>query len=167
MTKSKFPNSISDRVFDLCNSSETVSSLLAKDPSLSPSDAWNKLYGQHTLKNKKRHLGDSSSEEEEAKEEEYSISGTEDEEEQHRLNNPDGHQGSTASAYKYYQSPLTPPHSPTFSAQEHLDRAAECGKRGGKRPSDLFLQVTVVPMVLVSLVDGKSTVLTVFVTDIS
>ena len=141
MTKSKFPDHISDRVFDLCNSFETVSSLLAKDPSLSPHDAWNKLFGRHALK--KRHLGGNSSEEEEEEEEEeneeeyrYSISGSEEKE---HLNNPGGHQGSTASAY-YYNSPPTPPHSPT-SAHEHLDRAAKCGKWGGKRPSGLFLQV--------------------------
>ncbi|KAK3955806.1 D active site-containing protein [Pseudoneurospora amorphoporcata] len=118
MTKSKFPNHISDRVFDLCNSAETVSSLLAKDPSLSPSDAWNKLFGQHALK--KRHSGT-----EEEEEEEQSISSEEE----------DNGQGST-----YYKSPPTPPYSPT-SAQEHLDRAAKCGKWGGKRPSYLFLQI--------------------------
>lgn len=38
---------ISDKVYKLCTSKETVSSLLAKDPSLSPEDAWKKLYGGH------------------------------------------------------------------------------------------------------------------------
>ncbi|KAJ4413624.1 hypothetical protein N0V85_003484 [Neurospora sp. IMI 360204] len=115
MTKSKFPDYISDRVLDLCTSSETVSSLLAKDPGLSPSDAWKKLYGQHALK--KRPLGHEEKKEGESTSSEDDIG-----------------QGSTC------KSPPTPPHSPR-SAQEHLDRAAKCGKWGGRRPSDLFLQI--------------------------
>lgn len=122
MTKSKFPDHISDRILDLCTSSETVSSLLAKEPSLSPSDAWSQLYGRHALK--KRSLGVN----EEEKEEEESFSGSEED-------NSNG-QGSTTC----YKSPPTPPHSPRL-AQEHLDRAAKCGKWGGKKPSELFLQV--------------------------
>ncbi|EAA27811.2 phospholipase D/nuclease [Neurospora crassa] len=122
MTKSKFPDHISDRILDLCTSSETVSSLLAREPSLSPSAAWDKLYGRHALK--KRSLGV----DEEEKEEEGSFSGSEEE--------GSNGQGSTA----YYKSPPTPPHSPRL-AQEHLDRAAKCGKWGGKKPSELFLQI--------------------------
>lgn len=143
MTRSRFPDHISDRVFSLCNSSETVSSLLAKDPSLTPADAWNQLFGQHALK-KKRHLspgeeeeGSSSSEEDEENErdkEEYSISDNEGE-------NLGNHvQGTTG----YYKSLPTPPHSPTSAeAQEQLERAAKCGNwgAGNKRPSDLFLQI--------------------------
>ncbi|KAJ6488552.1 hypothetical protein C8R47DRAFT_483886 [Mycena vitilis] len=39
---------ISPKVHELCNGTETVSSLLAKDPELAPGDAWKKLYGGHT-----------------------------------------------------------------------------------------------------------------------
>lgn len=35
---------ISDKVYKLCTSTETVSSLLAKDPTLSPGEAWKRLY---------------------------------------------------------------------------------------------------------------------------
>ncbi|PQE10171.1 IQ calmodulin-binding motif protein [Rutstroemia sp. NJR-2017a WRK4] len=38
---------ISDKVYKLCKSSETVSSILAKDPSIAPGDAWKQLYGAH------------------------------------------------------------------------------------------------------------------------
>ncbi|KAK0721602.1 hypothetical protein B0T26DRAFT_673406 [Lasiosphaeria miniovina] len=41
---------ISDRVVKLCTSTETVSSLLAREPGLAPADAWERLYGQHALK---------------------------------------------------------------------------------------------------------------------
>lgn len=36
---------ISDKVYKLCTSTETVSSLLAKDPTLAPGEAWKQLYG--------------------------------------------------------------------------------------------------------------------------
>ncbi|RAL61094.1 hypothetical protein DID88_010435 [Monilinia fructigena] len=38
---------ISDKVYKLCTSKETVSSLLAKDPTIAPGDAWKQLYGGH------------------------------------------------------------------------------------------------------------------------
>lgn len=38
---------ISDKVYKLCTSGESVSSLLAKDPSLTPGEAWKKLFGSH------------------------------------------------------------------------------------------------------------------------
>ncbi|KAJ7632146.1 hypothetical protein FB45DRAFT_494404 [Roridomyces roridus] len=38
---------ITDKVHQLCTGTETVSSLLAKDPTLAPGDAWKKLYGHH------------------------------------------------------------------------------------------------------------------------
>jgi hypothetical protein len=38
---------ISEKVFKLCTSTESVSSLLAKDPALAPGEAWKKLYGHH------------------------------------------------------------------------------------------------------------------------
>jgi hypothetical protein len=38
---------ISDKVYKLCTSVESVSSLLAKDPTLTPGEAWKKLYGQY------------------------------------------------------------------------------------------------------------------------
>lgn len=40
-------NMISDKVYKLCTSEETVSSLLAKDPTMAPGDAWKQLYGGH------------------------------------------------------------------------------------------------------------------------
>ncbi|KAK4442166.1 hypothetical protein QBC34DRAFT_364217 [Podospora aff. communis PSN243] len=36
---------VSDRIVELCTSSQSVSSLLAEDPSLSPKEAWERLYG--------------------------------------------------------------------------------------------------------------------------
>lgn len=36
---------ISDKVYKLCTSQETVSSLLTKDPTMAPGDAWKQLYG--------------------------------------------------------------------------------------------------------------------------
>ncbi|KAJ7771657.1 hypothetical protein B0H16DRAFT_191133 [Mycena metata] len=39
---------ISPKVYDLCTSTETVSSLVAQDPHLPPGDAYKKLYGGHT-----------------------------------------------------------------------------------------------------------------------
>lgn len=38
---------ISDKVYKLCTSPESVSSLLAKDPTLTPGEAWKKLYDGH------------------------------------------------------------------------------------------------------------------------
>lgn len=47
------PNMISEKVFELCTGSESVSSLLAKDPTLTPGEAWKKLYGHHAQKESK------------------------------------------------------------------------------------------------------------------
>lgn len=41
---------ISDEVYELCTSSESVSSVLAKDPTVKPGDAWKQLYGHHIRK---------------------------------------------------------------------------------------------------------------------
>ncbi len=41
---------ISDQVVQLCTSGQSVSSLLAKDPTLAPGDAWERLHGKHALK---------------------------------------------------------------------------------------------------------------------
>jgi hypothetical protein len=38
---------ISDNVYKLCTSKESVSSLLAAEPNLAPGEAWKKLYGGH------------------------------------------------------------------------------------------------------------------------
>ncbi|KAH6676232.1 hypothetical protein B0J14DRAFT_477411 [Halenospora varia] len=38
---------ISDKVYKLCTSKESVSTLLAKDPTMAPGDAWKQLYGGH------------------------------------------------------------------------------------------------------------------------
>lgn len=42
--KTKMAQRISDRVYELCRSPQSVSSLLAEDPSLSPGEAAKKLY---------------------------------------------------------------------------------------------------------------------------
>jgi hypothetical protein len=39
---------IPPKIQALCAGTETVSSLIAKDPELAPGDAWKKLYGGHT-----------------------------------------------------------------------------------------------------------------------
>ncbi|KAI1381825.1 IQ calmodulin-binding motif protein [Hypoxylon crocopeplum] len=44
-TESRFE--ISERLYELCLSSESVSSALAEDPSLPPGEAWKKLFGHH------------------------------------------------------------------------------------------------------------------------
>ena len=41
---------VSDQLIRLCTSSESVSSLVAEDPTLAPGDAWERLYGEHALK---------------------------------------------------------------------------------------------------------------------
>ena len=41
---------ISDRLYDVFQSEESVSSVLAADASASPGDAWRRLYGGHTTK---------------------------------------------------------------------------------------------------------------------
>lgn len=38
---------ISDKVYKLCTSKESVSALLAQDPTMAPGDAWKTLYGGH------------------------------------------------------------------------------------------------------------------------
>jgi len=38
---------ISDRVYKLCTSKESVSALLAKNPTLAPEEAWKQLFGGH------------------------------------------------------------------------------------------------------------------------
>lgn len=53
---SEFTRPISDGLLKLLTSSESVSTLLAQDPSLTPGEAWKKLYGHHVGK-----LGDTPS----------------------------------------------------------------------------------------------------------
>jgi hypothetical protein len=48
--QSKPAKRISDSLLRLCTSGESVSSLLAEDPTLAPGDAWEKLYGEHAIK---------------------------------------------------------------------------------------------------------------------
>ncbi|KXX76260.1 Minor cardiolipin synthase ClsB [Madurella mycetomatis] len=51
MTTHRQPKTrISDRLIGLCTSDESVSSLVARDPSLAPGDAWKKLYRERALK---------------------------------------------------------------------------------------------------------------------
>lgn len=52
----KFTSPISDQLLKLLTSPDSVSTLLAQDPSLTPGEAWKKLYGHHVGK-----LGDSPS----------------------------------------------------------------------------------------------------------
>jgi len=44
------PTQVSEQTVRLCRSSQTVSSLLALDPTLCPGDAWEKLYSDRALK---------------------------------------------------------------------------------------------------------------------
>lgn len=53
---SEFTSPISDGLLKLLTSSESVSTMLAQDPSLSPGEAWKKLYDHHVGK-----LGDAPS----------------------------------------------------------------------------------------------------------
>lgn len=46
----QFTSPISDKFYELFTSSESVSAVLANDPSMSPGDAWKKLYGHHVGK---------------------------------------------------------------------------------------------------------------------
>ena len=50
MGPNQFTDTISDRLVDLCTSSESVSTILAQEPTLAPSDAWKKLYKHHAGK---------------------------------------------------------------------------------------------------------------------
>jgi hypothetical protein len=51
MTTHRQPSThISNQIIRLCTSGESVSSLLARDPNLRPSDAWEKLYGDAARK---------------------------------------------------------------------------------------------------------------------
>lgn len=45
-----FSSPITDKFYELFTSPESVSSVLARDPSMSPADAWHKLYGHHAGK---------------------------------------------------------------------------------------------------------------------
>lgn len=47
---------ISDRLYELCTSSESVSSVLAKDPTLTPKQAWDRLYGKYEGKHAAKKL---------------------------------------------------------------------------------------------------------------
>lgn len=51
----QFTGPISDEFYKLYTSPESVSSVLAHDPSISPGDAWKKLYGHHAGKPKGPH----------------------------------------------------------------------------------------------------------------
>lgn len=46
----KFTSPVTDELLKLLTSPESVSTLLAQDPSLSPGEAWKKLYGHHVGK---------------------------------------------------------------------------------------------------------------------
>ncbi len=58
MAENGSPKSFSDKIYKLCTSSETVSSLLAAEPTLAPGDAWHKLYGHHVGKLSSSHSAD-------------------------------------------------------------------------------------------------------------
>ena len=82
---------ISDKVHKLCTSQETVSSLLAKDPTMAPGDAWKQLYGGHAAGEKE-----------------------------------------SKNEARRHRDTITP---------EDLQRALECGNWGPTQPSELFLKV--------------------------
>jgi hypothetical protein len=44
-TTKKGTGSVSDPIYELCQSVESVSATLAKDPTIAPGDAWKSLYG--------------------------------------------------------------------------------------------------------------------------
>jgi hypothetical protein len=46
---------ITDRLVRLCTSNDSVSALVAQDPSLAPGDAWEKLYGKGAVKDAAGH----------------------------------------------------------------------------------------------------------------
>lgn len=46
-TNRSSPTMVSDGLHKLCTSKESVSALLAEDPTLAPGDAWKKLYGSY------------------------------------------------------------------------------------------------------------------------
>lgn len=50
MAHNQFTDTISDRLVDLCTSTESVSTVLAQDPTAAPGDAWKKLYKHHAGK---------------------------------------------------------------------------------------------------------------------
>lgn len=60
----QFSSPISDKFYDLFTSPESVSSILAADPTMSPGDAWHKLYdhyiggksGSHSVEHAGKHL---------------------------------------------------------------------------------------------------------------
>ncbi len=58
MSDSTVGQSFSDRTFQLCTASDSVSSLLAADPALAPGEAWHKLFGHHVGKPKSSHAAD-------------------------------------------------------------------------------------------------------------
>lgn len=82
---------ISDKVYKLCTGQETVSSLLAKDPTMAPGDAWKQLYGGHAAGEKE-----------------------------------------SKNEARRHRDTITP---------EDLQRALECGNWGSSQPSELFLKV--------------------------
>ena len=51
-------NRIADRILQLCTSPDNVSTLVAKEPSLTPGDAWEKLYGGRALKSEAARVED-------------------------------------------------------------------------------------------------------------
>lgn len=52
---------ISDRLYELCNSSESVSTVLARDLKITPGEAWKKLYGHDARKPVGRKSSDATS----------------------------------------------------------------------------------------------------------
>jgi len=44
MEQQNTPNIVSDGIVELCTSSDSVSSLLAENPTLTPKEAWERLY---------------------------------------------------------------------------------------------------------------------------
>lgn len=47
---------VSDRLYELCTSSDSVSAVLANDPTISPEQAWKRLYGKYEGKHAAKKL---------------------------------------------------------------------------------------------------------------
>lgn len=124
--KSSDTGHISNKLLELCTSQQSVSQLIAQDPSLSPGSAWKRLYGKHS-----KH-GLSSSK---ADRKHHKTPNSEEQQEQ-ESNGTAASPGTTAAAE------ITPNSDEVEDSE--LERAFKCGKWGrNERPSDLFLKVRV------------------------
>jgi len=141
------PGRLTDRVVELCSSTterRSVSALLAEDPELTPSDAWERLFGGWKGKGKRREWkgmvggkgegddaggGDGGNDENDLIVD-GSIDGDRSGEDSGKEVGDDGEDRSGEAQ-----------ESESVLSAEDVLRAAKCGKWGPTRPSDLFLKV--------------------------